>query len=80
MQIFHSIPFSNAAMELLPLLQMKYTTRFPTCSLDGLYTSGSLDTNLSLKHPSKTPSCFVCKSAALLHALEWETQAVEGGN
>lgn len=82
MQVFQVITFSNTAMKLLLLLQMKYRTRFPTCRLHGLYTSGSLDTTLSLKHPSKIPSCrmspcFVCKSDALLHALERETQEVE---
>lgn len=63
---------------------MKYRTRLPTCSLHGLYTSGSLDTTLSLYHPSKILSCrmspcFACKSDTLLHSLEQETQAVEGG-
>lgn len=82
MQVFQIITFFNTAMKLLLLLQMKYRTRFPTCSLHGRYTSGSLDTTLSLKHPGKTPSCrtspcFVCKSDTLLHALERETQVVE---
>lgn len=83
MQVFQVITFSNTVMKLLLLLQMKYRTRFPTRSLHGLYTSGSLDTTLSLKHPSKIPSCrmspcFACESDALLCALERETQVVEG--
>lgn len=53
MEVCQVITLSNRAKKFSLLLQMKYRTRFPTCSLHGQRPSGSPDTTLSLKHPQK---------------------------
>lgn len=53
MKVFQVITFSYRAVKFSLSLQMKYRTRFPTCSLHGQCPSGSLDTTLSQKHPHK---------------------------
>lgn len=61
---------------------MKYRTRFPTCDFHVRYTSGRLDTTLSLQNPSKVPSrrtspWFACKTDNLPHVSERESHAVD---